>query len=272
MIKRLIQSALVLSIVLSTSCAQNKKASEEMNTKPNVEELKLSRVDVKSLKKDNNGAYIIFDGSSLAGWRGYNKEHVPNRWSIEDGALKFSKSPNVDKPEGGDIVFGYDFKNFELSFEWKISEAGNSGVFFLAKEIKGQPIYISSPEYQILDNEKHPDAKMGVDGNRKSASLYDMIPAKPQNAKPVGEWNTSKIVVNGNTVQHFQNGVKVVEYTIRTKEWTDLLQVSKFSKEKWPVAFELLNNVGGVSKSGLIGFQDHGDDVWYRNITVRVLK
>jgi hypothetical protein len=258
--------------VLSTSCAQNKKASEEMNTKPNVEELKLSRVDVKSLKKDNNGAYIIFDGSSLAGWRGYNKEHVPNRWSIEDGALKFSKSPNVDKPEGGDIVFGYDFKNFELSFEWKISEAGNSGVFFLAKEIKGQPIYISSPEYQILDNEKHPDAKMGVDGNRKSASLYDMIPAKPQNAKPVGEWNTSKIVVNGNTVQHFQNGVKVVEYTIRTKEWTDLLQVSKFSKEKWPVAFELLNNVGGVSKSGLIGFQDHGDDVWYRNITVRVLK
>lgn len=271
MIKRLIQSAFVLTILISTSCAQNKKATEAMTAKPNVEELRLPRVDVKSLKKDKNGAYIIFDGSSLTGWRGYNKEHVPNKWSIEDGALKFSKNPKVDKAEGGDIVFGYDFKNFELSFEWKISEAGNSGVFFLAKEIKGQPIYISSPEYQILDNEKHPDAKMGVDGNRKSASLYDMIPAKPQNAKAVGEWNISKILVKGNTVQHFQNGVKVVEYTIRTKEWTDLLQVSKFSQEKWPVAFELLNNVGGASKSGLIGFQDHGDDVWYRNITVKVL-
>ena len=272
MIKRLIQSTLVLSIVLSTSCAQTKKSTEAVNAKPNVEELKLSRIDIKSLKKDSKGAYIIFDGSSLTGWRGYNKEHVPNKWSIDNGTLKFSKSPKVDKPEGGDIVFGYDFKNFELSFEWKISEAGNSGVFFLAKEIKGQPIYISSPEYQILDNEKHPDAKMGVDGNRKSASLYDMIPAKPQNSKPAGEWNTSKIVVKGNTVQHFQNGVKVVEYTIRTKDWTDLLQASKFSQQKWPVAFELLNNVGGASKSGLIGFQDHSDDVWYRNITVKVLK
>ncbi|MGN0001891.1 MAG: DUF1080 domain-containing protein [Sphingobacterium composti] len=272
MIRRIIQSTLLAAIVCSTACAQGKKSFETVKTQPNVEELKLSRVDIKSLKKNKSGAYIIFDGSSLNGWRGYGKEHVPSKWSIDNGALKFSRNPNVDKPEGGDIIFAHDFKNFELEFEWRISEAGNSGVFFLAKEIKGQPIYISSPEYQILDNEKHPDAKMGVDGNRKSASLYDMIPAKPQNAKPVGEWNKSKIVVKGNTVQHFQNGVKVVEYSIRTKEWTELLQASKFSEEKWPMAFHLLNNVGGATKSGLIGFQDHGDDVWYRNITVKVLK
>ncbi|WP_345063526.1 DUF1080 domain-containing protein [Sphingobacterium thermophilum] len=268
MIRRILPMAVLATAITMNANAQEQKTAEILNT---IEYSNLPRVDIKEFKKNKKGAYVIFDGSSLKGWRGYNKDHVPNKWSIEDGALRFSRNPNVEKPEGGDIVFAYDFKEFELEFEWKVSHAGNSGVFYLAKEIKNQPIYISSPEYQILDNDNHPDAKMGVDGNRKSASLYDMIPAKPQNAKPVGEWNTSKIVVKGNKVQHFQNGVKVVEFTIRDQAWTQLLQTSKFSQEKWPLAFALLNNVGGDSKSGLIGFQDHGDDVWFRNITVKVL-
>ncbi|SKB47721.1 protein of unknown function [Sphingobacterium nematocida] len=248
--------------------AQGKKSAETVV--PTYELLHLPKVDLAKFKKNKSGAYVIFDGSSLEGWRGYNKTYVPSKWSIEDGALKFSREPKVDKPEGGDIIFAHDFKNFELEFEWKISEAGNSGVFFLAKEVKGQPIYISSPEYQILDNEKHPDASKGVDGNRKSASLYDMIPAKPQNAKAVGEWNKSKIVVKGEKVEHYQNGKKVVEYTIRTPEWKALLQSSKFSQDKWPLAFEMLSKVG--AEPGVVGFQDHGDDVWYRSITVKVLK
>jgi len=232
----------------------------------------LPKADLSSFKKNANGAYILFDGTSLNGWRGYNKDHVPARWSIEDGLLKFSKQdPNAEKIEGGDLIFAHDFKNFELEFDWKISHAGNSGVFFLAKEIKGQAIYISSPEYQLLDNENHPDAKQGVDGNRKSGSLYDMIPAKPQNGNPAGSWNKAKIVVNNGKVSHYQNGVKVVEYTLWTPEWTALLQNSKFSQAKWPLAFELLNNVGGQTKSGVIGFQDHGDDVWLKNVTVKVL-
>lgn len=267
----LIASLLIGSLSTTSVFAQTKKAMETQ-AKPNVEYSNLPKIDLKDFKKNKEGEYIIFDGTSLNGWRGYNKAYVPNKWSIEDESLKFSKNPNVDKPEGGDIIFTHDFKNFELSFKWKISEAGNSGVFFLAKEVKDQPIYISSPEYQILDNERHPDAKLGVNGNRMSASLYDMIPAKPQNSKPVGEWNTSKIIVKGDKVEHYQNGVKVVEYGIRTKEWTDLLQASKFSQEKWPVAFELLNNVGGDSKSGVIGFQDHGDDVWFKDIKVKILK
>lgn len=234
--------------------------------------MNLSKVNIKSFPKNQEGAYVLFDGSSLNGWRGYGKEHVPSKWSIEEGMLKFSKSPaGIDNAEGGDLIFAHDFKNFELQFEWKISHAGNSGVFFLAKEIEGQPIYISSPEYQLLDNENHPDAKQGVDGNRKSASLYDMIPAKPQNANPAGEWNVAKIVVNKGNVKHYQNGELVVEYKLWTPEWTELLQASKFSKEKWPLAFALLNNVGGKNKSGVIGFQDHGDDIWLRNITVKVL-
>lgn len=264
-------SSLFLGGCLVASCASKSKLPAETNT-PEHTYLDLPKVNIKSFPKNNEGAYVLFDGKSLEGWRGYAKTYVPNKWSIEDGTLKFSKSPTqVENPEGGDLIFAYDFKNFELQFEWKISHAGNSGVFFLAKEIEKQPIYISSPEYQLLDNDNHPDAKQGVDGNRKSASLYDMIPAKPQNGKPAGEWNLAKIVVNKGNVKHYQNGQVVVEYSLWTPEWTELLQASKFSKEKWPLAFALLNQVGGKSKSGVIGFQDHGDDVWLRNITVKVL-
>ena len=99
-----------------------------------------------------------------------------------------------------------------------------------------------------------------------------MIPAKPQNAKPYGEWNHVQIVVKNGTVQHWQNGVKVVEYKLWTPEWTALLQASKFSEKAWPAAFKLLNDCGGVNHEGFIGMQDHGDTVWFRNIRVKVLK
>lgn len=267
--RKIIISTMFLALLMSTAYGQKVNTVKPKST---IEYSDLPRVNIKNFNKNKKGEYVLFDGTSLNGWRGYNKTYIPNKWSIEDGALKFSRNPRVDNPEGGDIIFSHEFKNFELSFEWKVSEAGNSGVFYLAKEIKGQPIYISSPEYQILDNERHPDAKQGVNGNRKSASLYDMISADPQNSKPAGEWNTSKIVVKGNKVTHYQNEVKVVEFSVRTKEWTELLQASKFSEDKWPIAFELLNNVGGSNQSGVIGFQDHGDDVWYKNIRIKILK
>jgi hypothetical protein len=199
---------------------------------------------------------------------------VPARWVIEDGALRFkgSGAGEAQTEEGGDIIFDQKFKNFELSFEWKVAKGSNSGVFYLAQEIEGQPIYISAPEFQILDNINHIDANMGKDGNRQSASLYDMIPAKPQNAKAIGEWNTSKIIVYKGTVVHQQNGENVVEYHLWTPQWTEMLQASKFSETAWPLAFELLNNCGGENHEGYIGFQDHGDDVWFRNIKVKVLE
>ena len=134
-----------------------------------------------------------------------------------------------------------------------------------------EPIYISAPEYQVLDNANHPDAKLGKDNNRQSASLYDMIPAVPQNSKPFGEWNKAKIMVYKGTVVHGQNDENVLEYHLWTKQWTDMLQASKFSEDKWPLAFELLNNCGGENHEGFIGLQDHGDDVWFRNIRVKVL-
>jgi len=240
------------------------------------------QVDLASVPQDAEGYYILFDGSRLDGWRGYGKDTVTARWTIEDDCLKFTGSNTGEGQtgEGGDIIFAHKFKDFIMELEWKISEGGNSGIFYLAQEIKTkneageeryEPIYISSPEYQVLDNANHPDSFLGIDGNRKSASLYDMIPANPQNQNPFGEWNKCKIMVYQGTVVHYQNDANVLEYHLWTPKWTDMLQASKFSQDKWPIAFELLNNCGGEEHAGYIGFQDHGNDVWYRNIRVKVL-
>ena len=241
------------------------------------------QVDLASVPVDKDGYYVLFDGTSLNGWRGYGKDNVPSRWTVEDGCIKFSGTGTGEGQtgEGGDLIFARKFKNFILELEWKVSKGGNSGIFYLAQEVKTvredgsekyEPIYISSPEYQVLDNANHPDAFLGVDGNRQSASLYDMIPAKPQNSNAFGEWNKAKIMVYKGTVVHGQNDANVVEYNLWTDQWTQMLQASKFSQEKWPLAFELLNNCGGENHEGYFGLQDHGDDVWYRNIRIKVME
>ncbi len=265
------------------SCGNNNNKKKAEGGAPEFTVIeKAPLIALTDLAKDEDGAYIIFNGNDLAGWRTYGKDAPTSRWSVEDGCIKFAGAGGGEAQtgEGGDLIFTIPFKNFEFSFEWKVSKGGNSGVFYLAKEVvtkdeqgnnRYEPIYISAPEYQILDNANHPDAKLGVDGNRQSASLYDMIPAKPQNQNPYGEWNTGSIMVYKGTVVHAQNGVNVLEYHLWTPQWTDMLQASKFSEEKWPLAFALLNNCGGEEHCGYLGFQDHGDDVWYRNIKVKVL-
>lgn len=231
------------------------------------------QVDLAAFETDAEGYITVFDGTTFAGWRGYEKDEVPGKWIIEEDAIKVNGSGagEAQANDGGDLVFAHKFKNFELSVDWKVSKGANSGILYLIQEVQGQPSYISAPESQVLDNENHPDAKLGVDGNRQSSSLYDMIPAVPQNAKPVGEWNTTKITVYKGTVIHNQNGANVVEYHLWTPQWTEMLQKSKFSSEKWPLAFELLNNCGGDNHEGYIGLQDHGDDVWFKNIKVKIL-
>jgi len=283
-------SALSVAMLAVVACGGKKKKAAPVEAEAEQTEVQAPvykvadaapAVDLASCPVDKDGYYVIFDGKTLNGWRGYGKTYAPERWTVEDGAIKFSGSGTGEgqTKEGGDLIFSHKFKNFELLLEWKVSKGGNSGIFYLAQEVttekdgqtQYEPIYISAPEYQVLDNANHPDAKLGVDGNRQSASLYDMIPAKPQNQKPFGEWNEAKIMVYKGTVVHGQNGENVVEYHLWTPQWTEMLQASKFSQEKWPLAFELLNNCGGENHEGYIGLQDHGDDVWYRNIRVKVL-
>ena len=246
--------------------------ADSINKIPEYTILNKTQVDLSAFPKDADGAIILFCGKSLYGWRGYNMDTVPARWSIDSCALKIkgSGTGEAQANDGGDIIFAHKFKNFELTFDWKVSKGANSGVFILAQEVKGEPIYISSPEYQILDNVNHADASQGENGNRQSASLYDMIPAKPQNSKPFGEWNTGGITVYQGSVFYKQNGKTVVEYHLWTPKWTEMLQASKFSQEKWPLAFKLLNNCGGDNHEGYIGFQDHGNDVWFRNIKIKI--
>ena len=219
-----------------------------------------------------DGWQLLFDGTTFTGWRGYNKDSIPGAWKIDSGAIMIQGSGRGEAGanNGGDIIYDKKFKNFTLKLEWKVAKGSNSGIFYLAQEIKDKPIYISAPECQVLDNKNHPDAQLGVDGNRQSSSLYDMIPAKPQNSKPFGEWNQVEIIVYKGTVIHKQNGEVVVEYHLWTKEWQEMLDKSKFSKAKWPDAYDLLLNCGGPNHEGLIGLQDHGDDVWFRNIKVKI--
>lgn len=207
------------------------------------------------------GWISLFNGKTTDGWRGYNQQTFPEKgWEVVDGMLHVMGSSRGEAGGGGDILFDKKFRNFELSLEWKVSEGGNSGIFYLAQEIPGEPVWKNAPEMQILDNEKHPDAKLGINGNRTAGSLYDLIPGKPEAVKPAGEWNQVKILVYKGTVVHFVNGQQVLEYHLWTDDWKAMVAASKFKD------YETFYN---TAEEGHIVLQDHGDDVWFRNIKIK---
>lgn len=287
-------STLAIASLLFISCGNNKKCNcgykqcrgnaDSTAVAAGALDFKVAdkqNVDLSKFPVDKDGFITLFDGKTLNGWRGYGMDSAPESWNVEDGAIHLTGSGTgeAQMEGGGDLIFAHKFKNFELEFEYKISKGGNSGVFYLAQEVTTNvdgkdeylPIWQSASEYQVLDNANHEDAKLGVDGNRQSASLYDMIPAKPQNAKPFGEWNKGKITVFKGTVIHAQNGENVVEYHLWTPKWNEMLKNSKFKEDgEFPIAYKLLKNMGGDKHEGYIGFQDHGDDVWYRNVRIKI--
>ncbi len=211
-------------------------------------------------QEKEEGFVLLFDGETTTGWRSYNGETFPEQgWVVEDGALRcIGAGTGEAGGRGGDIVYDKTFKDFHLKLDWRISEGGNSGIFYLGREIEGRPIWHTAPEFQILDNDGHPDADRGVDGNRKAASLYDILPANPQNTRPVGEWNHAEIIVYRGSVFHRQNGEDVLEYHLGTSAWEAMVEESKFDVDLF-----------GKYIEGVIGLQDHGDDVWFRSIRIR---
>lgn len=212
-------------------------------------------------KEKKGGWTLLFDGKSFNGWRKCNSTEMAANWSINENAMKVARGERAGSGQGGDILFGSKkYKDFELSIDWKIEKEGNSGIFYYVVEYPDQPIYYAAPEIQVLDNWDASDNKLT---NHLAGSLYDMIPALPQNAKPAGEWNTIVIRVKDGHATHTQNGVKVVEYTLWTPEWYNQVAKSKF--KDWPGFKE------GPAKEGYIGLQDHGYDCWFKNIKIREL-
>ena len=218
------------------------------------------------------GWELLWDGKTTEGWRGAKLDHFPDiGWSIEDGVLTVEESGGGESAHGGDIITTETYKNFILEVDFRITEGANSGIkYFVDPELnKGSGSAIGC-EYQILDDLHHPDAREGAKGNRTLASLYDLIPANAlfygednqvKRFNGIGSWNRARIEVHGNRVSHHLNGVKVVEYERGTQMWRALVAYSKYAE--WP-AF-------GEAERGHILLQDHGDEVSYKNIKIKVL-
>ncbi len=210
-----------------------------------------------------DGWVLLWDGKSSDGWRGAKQDSFPEAgWSMADGILKVHKSDGGESTNGGDIVTTRLYKDFMLKVDFRITEGANSGIkYFVDTDLnKGQGSAIGC-EFQILDDRRHPDAKMGKDGNRTLGSLYDLIPAPADKPFRSGFFNTAMVVVEGNHVEHWLNGVKIVEYERNNEEWNQLVQTSKY--KDWP-------NFGNAGE-GLILLQDHGDEVWFQNIKIKEL-
>lgn len=220
-------------------------------------------VNQLSKKEQKEGWVLLFNGKNFDGWRQCNGTAMPANWVIEDNAMKVVIGEGKKPGQGanGDILYpGKKFKNFELSIDWKASKMANSGIFFNVREVPGKPIYYAAPEVQVLDNVDATDNKVA---SHLAGSLYDILPADPKTVKPTGEWNTIVVKVKDGKVTHVQNGVQVVSYTLWTPEWDAMVAKSKF--KDFPGFTE------GISKEGFIGLQDHGYDVWFRNIKIREL-
>lgn len=203
----------------------------------------------------------LFNGENLEGWKAYNNDSISSQWQVEDGAIAFT--PAEGESSGSEnLITEEEYGDFKMTFEWKISEGGNSGVMWTVQEDEqySEPYY-TGPEIQILDNERHPDAKNGTD--RTAGALYDLISPSEDATNPVGEWNEETIYINHeeNLGWVELNGTKVVEFPLHGEEWDQLVQDSKFSE--WE-GF-------GANRSGHIALQDHGDKVWFRNIKIKEL-
>ncbi len=220
--------------------------------------LLVAAINTSATAQKNKGFVSIFDGKTTQGWHTYGKDFVGKGWSVENGTLHFD--PKNKNNDGGDIVTDKEYADFHLKLEWKISPKGNSGIIFYVNEdlSKYKQTYLTGPEMQVLDNDGHPDGKIT---KHRAGNLYDMIQSSSEPVKPVGEWNLAEIISKKGKLTFKLNGVTVVKTTMWDDNWKNLISNSKFAK--WQ-GF-------GIYKKGRFALQDHGDQVWYRNIMIKEL-
>ena len=209
----------------------------------------------------DSGWISLFDGTSLNGWHSFGETTAGSAWHADSGTIHLhSAEVKANKNSGGDLVTSDSFQNFDLKLEWKISLAGNSGILIYVQDDKPtyKETYHTGPEMQVLDDERHEDRKKP---SHRAGSLYDMIQATPGAVKPAGEWNQVEIISNNGNLDFYLNGVHVVKTTMWDDSWKKMVAGSKF--KEWPEF--------GTFRTGHIALQDHGNDVWYRNIMIKKL-
>ena len=232
-----------LALVATVACAGG-NATEESEMAPEGAE------EATAMSDNDAGWRPLFDGETLAGWRGYQGKE-PSGWTVEDGTIA-RVGPSVD------LVTEEEFGDFELALEWKVEEGGNSGIIYRVTE-EGPYPYYSGPEMQVLDDARHRDGQSPL---TSAGSNYALHPAPRGVVRPAGEWNEARILVDDGHVEHWLNGQKVVEYELGSEDWKRRVAESKFAD--WPRY--------GQASRGRIALQDHGDRVWYRNVRIRELE
>lgn len=204
-----------------------------------------------SHQEAREGFVPLFDGKTMNGWKGWRSDSIATGWSIQDGAMMVTPGRGTH----GDIITTERFGDFDLRLEWKVEKGGNSGVFYRCREYFKYAWY-SGPEMQVLDNDNHADGKKP---ETSAGSCYAMYPPTKMVAKPAMEWNEARVVAVGDHIEHWLNGVKILEYTLNSPDWVARLEKAKFK----PMTCY------GQFPAGSIGLQDHGNRVWFRNIRIK---
>ena len=249
-------ACVLLSAVCIISCNNSDNSADgEKNDSTKMDTMDTT---MNNMQHETGMAVSLFDGKSFSGWHGFNKSGEIKNWAIEDGAMVCLGA--AKDAEGGDIVSDKQYENFELSWDWKISKGGNSGVMYhVVENPKYKAPYETGPEYQMVDDIGFPEK---LEDWQKTGADYAMYPAnEKKKIKPLGEWNTSKIIFNNGHVEHWLNGEKIVEFDTSGDDWK-----KKRAEGKWKDFPDY-----GSAKKGAIAFQDHGNKAWFKNIMIKEL-